>query len=111
MLVTLFGWSHWSNRCNHANAPSPMLVTLSGMVTLVKPVQYINASSPILVTLFPMVTLVKPCTIKCRIPNARNAVGDGHAGQTGAKCKRQFPILVTLFGMVTLVKPLQPSNA
>ena len=32
-----------------------------------------------------MVTLVKPVQpVKRLIPNARNAVGDGHAGQTAA---------------------------
>ncbi len=62
-----------------------MLVTLLGMVTLVKPVQLANAL----------------------IPNARNAVWDGHAGQTAA-VKTHIPMLVTLSGMVTLVKPVQP---
>ncbi len=46
-----------------------MLVTLFGMVTLVKPLQPANAL----------------------IPNARNAVADGHAGQTGATIKRTNP--------------------
>ena len=46
-----------------------MLVTLLGMVTLVK--------------------LVQP--LKRTTPNARNAVGDGHAGQTGAIIKRIIP--------------------
>ena len=40
------------------------------------------------------------------IPNARNAVRDGHAGQTGAAQNAATPMLVTLFRMVTLVKPL-----
>ena len=65
-----------------------------------------------LVTLFGMVTLVNPLQfIKRIIPNARNAITDGHAGQTAAIGKRITAMLVTLLGMVTLVKPVQLKNA
>ena len=54
-----------------------------------------------LVTLSGMVTLVKPCNHETPYPNARNAVRDGHAGQTGAIYQTPSSLmLVTLSGMV-----------
>ena len=52
-----------------------------------------------LVTLLGMVTLVKLVQFKRIIPNACNAIGDGHAGQAGAISNAPHPMLVTLFPM------------
>ena len=84
-----------------------MLVTLSGMVTLVKPLQ---SSKRILPNARNAVgdghAGQTAATSKRPVANARNAVGDGHAGQ-GAKGNAQLPMLVTLLPRVTLFNAKQ----